>query len=136
MNMRFVRITIIKMSRPEKDNLNQELQYLGQSLGLFSERDKDKSCFRIFIVLVKSLKTGRSLTSDEIAEQTNLSRGTVIHHLNRLMESGIVVSQKNYYMLAVDNIEELVELAKNNVVKTFDALKMTARNIDKKLELD
>lgn len=134
--MRFVRITIIKMSKPEKDNLNQELQYLGQSLGLFSERDKDKSCFRIFIVLVKSLKTGVRLTSDEIAEQTNLSRGTVIHHLNRLMESGIVVSQKNYYMLAVDNIEELVELAKNNVVKTFDALKMTARNIDKKLELD
>ena len=57
--MRFVRITIIRTGKPEKDNLNQELQYLGESLGLFSERDKDKSCFRIFIVLVKSLKTGR-----------------------------------------------------------------------------
>jgi len=133
--MRFVRITIIRTGKPEKDNLNQELQYLGESLGLFSERDKDKSCFRIFIVLVKSLKTGRRLTSDEIADQTNLSRGTVIHHLNRLMESGIVVSQKNYYMLAVDSIEELVDMAKNNIIKTFDNLKLTAKNIDKKLEL-
>ncbi len=133
--MRFVRITIIKTGKPEKDNLNQELQFLGESLGLFSERDKDKSCFRIFIVLVKSLKTGRSLTSDEIADQTNLSRGTVIHHLNRLMESGIVVNQKSYYMLAVDSIEELVDLAKNNIIKTFDNLKATAKNIDKKLEL-
>jgi len=51
------------------------------------------------------------------------------------MESGIVVSQKNYYMLAVDNMEELVELLKNNLVKTFDNLKPVARNIDKKLEL-
>jgi len=133
--MRFVRITIIRAGKPEKDNLNQELQYLGESLGLFSERDKDKSCFRIFITLVKALKTDTHLTSDEIAEQTNLSRGTVIHHLNRLMESGIVVSQKNYYMLAVDNIEELVDLARNNIMKTFDNLKITARNIDKKLGL-
>lgn len=133
--MRFVRITIIKTGKPEKDNLNQELQYLGESLGLFSERDKDKSCFRIFIVLVKALKTGRRLSSDEIADQTNLSRGTVIHHLNRLMESGIVVSQKSYYMLAVDCIEELVDMAKNNIIKTFDNLKLTAKNIDKKLEL-
>lgn len=133
--MRFIKITIIRTGKPEKDNLNAELQYLGQSLGLFSERDKDKSCFRIFIVLVKSLKTGRKFSSDEIAEQTNLSRGTVIHHLNRLMESGIVVGQKSYYMLAVDNIEELVDLAQNNVMKTLDNLRATAKNIDKKLEL-
>lgn len=133
--MHFVRITIIKTGRPEKDNLNQELQYLGQSLGLFSERDKDKSCFRIFIVLVKALKSQKRLTSDDIALQTQLTRGTVIHHLNRLMESGIVLNQKNYYMLSVDSIEELVEIVKNNVVKTFDNLKTTAKNIDKKLEL-
>jgi hypothetical protein len=51
------------------------------------------------------------------------------------MESGIVVSQKNYYMLAVDNMEELVDLVKNNLVKTFESLKPTARSIDKRLEL-
>lgn len=130
-----MRITIIRARKPERDNINQELQYLGESLGLFSERDKDKSCFRIFIVLVKALKTGSKLTSDEIAEQTNLSRGTVIHHLTRLMDAGIVISQKNYYMLAVDNIEELVELAKNNIMKTLENLKNIAKNIDKKLEL-
>jgi predicted transcriptional regulator len=133
--MRFIKITIIKSSRPDKDNLNQELQYLGQSLGLFSDRDKDKSCFRIFIVLVKSLKTNIKLTSDDIADQTHLSRGTVIHHLNRLMEAGIVINQKNYYMLGVDNMQELVELVKQNLIKTTDALKATAKAIDNKLEL-
>jgi len=133
--MRFVRITIIKIRKPEKDNINQELQYLGQSLGFFSERDKDKSLFRIFIVLVKALKANHSLTSDDIAALTNLSRGTVIHHLNRLMESGIIVSEKNTYTLSVDSLEELVELVRGNVNKTFDTLKRVARNIDGKLEL-
>ncbi len=133
--MRFTRITIIRMRKPEQENINDELQFLGESLGLFSERDKDKSCFRIFIVLIKALKAGHKLSSDEIAELTNLTRGTVIHHLNRLMESGIVVSQRNHYMLAVDSMEELVGLVRNNLMKTFDHLKPIAKNIDKKLEL-
>jgi predicted transcriptional regulator len=133
--MRFTRITIIRIKRPEQDHVNDELKYLGESLGLFNERDKDKSCFRIFIVLLKALKLGQRMTSDEIADKTNLSRGTIIHHLTRLMESGIVVSQKNYYMLSVDNMEELVDLVKNNLAKTFDNLKPIARDIDRKLEL-
>jgi predicted transcriptional regulator len=133
--MRFTRITIIRIKKPEQDHINEELRFLGESLGLFNERDKDKSCFRIFIALLKSLKTNHRLTSDEIADRTNLTRGTVVHHLNRLMESGIVVNQKGYYILAVDNMEELVELVKNNLTKTFDNLKPIARNIDKKLEL-
>jgi predicted transcriptional regulator len=86
-------------------------------------------------VLVKSLKTNIKLTSDDIADQTHLSRGTVIHHLNRLMEAGIVINQKNYYMLGVDNMQELVELVKQNLIKTTDALKATAKAIDNKLEL-
>ena len=133
--MRFIKITIIKSIKPERDNLNAELQYLGQSLGLFSDRDKDKSCFRIFIVLVKSLKTGLKLTSDDIAEQTHLTRGTIIHHLNRLMEAGIVVTHRNCYMLVVDNMQELVELVKENIIKTTDSLRIIARDIDNKLEL-
>ena len=133
--MRFVRITIIRTRRPEKDNINDELQYLGYSLGLFSERDKDKSCFRIFIVLLKALKSGTKLSSDELAARTNLSRGTVVHHLNRLMEAGIVMSERSYYILSVDNLQELVELARGNINKTFDNLKSVAKNLDQKLEL-
>jgi predicted transcriptional regulator len=133
--MRFIRITIIRTRKPEKDNLNEELQYLGNSLGLFSERDKDKSCFRIFIVLLKALKTGTRMTSDEIAARTDLTRGTVIHHLNRLMESGIVLNERSHYMLSVDNLQELVEVVRNNVNKTCDALKDIAKNIDRKLDL-
>jgi predicted transcriptional regulator len=133
--MRFTRITIIRMRKPQEESINTDLQFLGESLGLFSERDKDKSCFRIFIVLIKALKSRIKLTSDDIADRTNLTRGTVIHHLNRLMEAGIVVSEKSHYILSVDNMQELVELVRNNLTKTFDNLKGVAKKIDDKLEL-
>ena len=54
------RITIIRMRRPETPSLNEELQWFGSSLGLFNLRDKDKSCFRIFIELLKATKTNNN----------------------------------------------------------------------------
>ena len=65
------RITIIRERRPVR-NLNEELQWLGNSLGLFNLRDKDKSCFRIFIELLKAAKVDKPLTSDEIAVNLDL----------------------------------------------------------------
>ena len=80
------RITIVQIRKPAEHNVNQELQWFGTSLGLFNLRDKDKSTFRLFIELLKSAKANHMLTSDELAAKLALSRGTIIHHINKLME--------------------------------------------------
>ena len=49
------KITVIKVRRSHGADINRELQWLGNSLGLFNVRDKDSSCFRVFITLVKEL---------------------------------------------------------------------------------
>ena len=85
------RITIINIRKPKEQNINEELQWFGTSLGLFNLRDKDKSCFRVFIELLKSAKQKQIVTSDELASKLGLSRGTIIHHINKLLESGLVV---------------------------------------------
>jgi predicted transcriptional regulator len=128
------KVTIVKISKPER-NLNQELQWFGDSLGLFNLRDKDKSCFRIFIELLKAAKLKNPLTSDEIAERLNLSRGTVIHHINKLMESGIVVHHKNKYMLRVENLSSLIDELHRDIRRTCIALKEIAKDIDKSMGL-
>jgi len=136
--MAFVRITITHVSKPvaREPSLNDELQWLGASLGFFNLRDKDKSLFRIFIALLKALKSGHSgLTSDELAMQLQLSRATIIHHLNKLMEAGLVSSVRTRYVLNVSTLEELVELTRRNVDRTFDDLKRVAHDIDRKMEL-
>ena len=48
------KVVLIKVRRPEGGNVNADLQWLGNSLGLFNLRDKDSSCFRIFITLVRN----------------------------------------------------------------------------------
>ncbi len=124
------KITIINIKRPNLDTVNNKLQWLGSSLGLFNLRDKDRSCFRIFIELLKATKAKQPLSSDEIAYRLNLSRGTVVHHINKLIESGIVVTEGKKYVLRVDNLNALVDEIEKDLTRTCEELKGIAKDID------
>lgn len=129
------RITIVNIRKPAEHNVNQELQWFGSSLGLFNLRDKDKSTFRVFIELLKSAKTDNPLTSDELAVKLSLSRGTIIHHINKLMESGIVIHEGNTYILRVDSLKSLINEMEKDIKRACDDLKEVAKEIDERLGL-
>ena len=129
------RVTIIRVDRPSDNDINNSLQWFGNSLGLFSLRDKDKSCFRIFIELLKASKTKDPLSSDELAAKLALTRGTVVHHVNKLMDSGLVVSRGRRYILRVSNLSSLVEELHKDVSETCRDLRDVAEQIDRCLGL-
>ncbi|MDP6648384.1 MAG: winged helix-turn-helix domain-containing protein [Candidatus Woesearchaeota archaeon] len=134
--MRYIqRITITNIRKPVQRNVNQELQWLGSSLGLFNLRDKDKSCFRVFIELVKTAKKGVPLSSDELAFRLGLSRGTVIHHIHKLLDSGIVVQANKGYILRVDSLRELIDEVEKDLRRTCNDLRSMAQEIDESLGL-
>src|SRR3989338_4610954 len=126
------RITIVNIRKPSEHNVNQELQWFGSSLGLFNLRDRDKSTIRAFIELLKSAKRHDTLTSDELAARLVLSRGTIIHHINKLMESGIVIHEGNSYPLRVENLKSLIEEVEKDIKRACDDLKEVAKEIDKR----
>ncbi|MBT4825053.1 HTH domain-containing protein [Candidatus Woesearchaeota archaeon] len=127
------KITIIRVRKPVQGNINHELQWLGSSLGLFGLRDKDKSCFRLFIELIKSTKKGKALSSDDLANKLHLSRGTVVHHLHKLQNSGIIVSENKGYLLRVNRLKNLILEIEKDMKRTLDDMKEMADEIDKKL---
>ena len=135
MRYSYQRITIINLRKPSEKSLNKELQWFGTSLGLFNLRDKDKSLFRIFIELLKSAKSKKTLSSDELALRLGLTRGTVVHHINKLISAGIVVTEGNKYALRVDNLKDLVEQVERDIKRTCEELKEVADDIDRNLGL-
>lgn len=130
--MTFKEITL-KKAGFKKKGLNEELQWFSDSLGLSSLRDKSRSCFRIFIELLKTTKMQKPVSSDELAFKLNLTRGTVVHHLNKLIDAGIVVSQKNKYLLRTTSLKKLTEALKKDTQEFFDAVLPIAEEIDKAL---
>ncbi|MFT4325915.1 MAG: winged helix-turn-helix domain-containing protein [Candidatus Woesearchaeota archaeon] len=129
------RITIVKSEKPQTTNINEELFWLGGSLGLFGTRDKDKSCFRVFIELLRQARAQNRVSSDEIAETLNLSRGTVIHHINKLMDAGIVIATHNRYYLKVSSLAKLIALMREDLNQQMKELEDIAKDIDDKLRL-
>ena len=127
------RVTIVRVRKSSTDNVNQELQWLGNSLGLFNLRDKDSSCFRLFITLVRTSKQRRPLTSDEIAQHLKLSRGTVIHHLTKLMEAGIAVKEHKGYILREGSLRDVIKDLHRDMEAAFAELEEVAKEIDERL---
>src|SRR3989344_1731602 len=125
------RVTVVRIRRGAEGNVNADLQWLGNSLGLFGLRDKDSSCFRIFITLVK--KADNPLSSDDIAERLDLSRGTVVHHLIKLMDSGIVVREKEGYILREQSLLRLIEEIGRDTESLFSELREVAKEIDERI---
>ena len=121
------------MRRPSRQNLNEDLQWFGQCLGLFSLRDKDKSMFRIFIELLKAARQGEGMTSDDLAERLQLTRGTVVHHLHKLLESGIVTYEGRWYVLRDPRLERLVDEIEKDLLRACSDLKAAAQQIDERM---
>jgi predicted transcriptional regulator len=129
------RITIVNVRRPTEVSVNDELQWFGHTLGLFGERDRDKSCFRIFIELIKAIKATGGLSSDELADKLGLTRATVIHHLNTLMERGIVIHEGNRYIMRGDKLSLLVDDLQRDMERAVSEMRQAAKELDKLLRL-
>lgn len=127
------KITIVKVRRGAGHNINHELQWLGNSLGLFNLRDRDSSCFRVFITLVRRSRRNEPVSSDVIAERLHLSRGTVVHHLTKLMDSGIVIREKRGYLLRESNLKNLVKDVQRDVYAVLSEMEEVAKEIDERL---
>lgn len=128
--MRIQKITLIKTRPPSEGTVNEHLQWLGGSLGLFTKRDKDRSCFRVFIELLRETKIQEGLSSDEIADRLNLTRGTVVHHLHRLEESGLIEGKKGKYYLIRDDLQSIIADIKQSVETILKDLETNAKHLD------
>ncbi len=131
----FKQINIRSIEKRDNNELNKDLQWLSDSLGLFNPRDKEKSCFRVFLELIKAKKEDKLISSDEIAFNSHLSRGAVIHHLNNLTNHGFIVCYKKRYALGSKDVESLILNLESEINSVMKEMKKTAKGIDKELGL-
>lgn len=126
------RITIIQLRKSNLEDLNSKIQWLGNSLGLFNERDKDRSCYRLFVELLKF--PDREVSSDELAYRLGLSRSAVVHHLNKLIKAGLVVSEKKRYRLRAGTLSELLNEIQFDFERMLSDLRKVAKEIDENIK--
>ncbi len=129
------RIVIRRVEPPYEKSVERDLEWIGQSLGL-SSLDRDKTTMDVFKLVVRATEEGKGISSSEIAQKINLSRGAVIHHLNNLQAAGLVVRQGRAYLSRSRSMVRTIQEVEEDIKRIFDRMEETAKEIDRAFGLD
>lgn len=128
------KIKLKKIETPPPGDIKTDIDFICRSFGYFSQRDKNSTAGRIFRLLVRETAEGTNgFTSDEIAEALNLSRGTIVYHLNSFIAAGLVVRERNLYRLRSQSLQKSIEEIKQDTQRIFNEMLKIAQAIDEEL---
>jgi DNA-binding MarR family transcriptional regulator len=126
---------IIDVKMPDTTSLGSDVEWICRCFGFFESRDKARTAARIFKALLGVAKEGKGLSSDEMAEEIGLTRGAMVHHLNKLIRSGMVIRREGRYELRGRSLRRTVREIKRDVDRIFENAEEVAESIDKNLNL-
>jgi DNA-binding MarR family transcriptional regulator len=116
-------------------DVEKDLEWICRSFGFLEPRDKRRTAYRVFRAIIKAARNNNGLSSDEIAEELVLSRGTIVHHLNKMIKSGLVIYHEGQYKLRGRNLVTTIEEIQLDTERIFDNLKDVSKTIDDLLHL-
>jgi len=123
-------IRYIAVPREDDDDVNADIDYIYQALGLGDERDDvGRSVFR---ALVKSSLKGQGISSRDIMELSAVSQAAVIYHLNLFQRSGLVVKDGRNYILRGFSLVSALEELEADMRRRFESLRHVAKKIEDK----
>ena len=127
-------VTIKRVSSPAPGSLNDDIDFISKSLGYFSQRDKNDTAGRIFRLLVtECCSDSEGLTSDDIGKRLNQSRGSIVHHLNNFITTGLLVKESNLYRLRSNSLQKCIDEIKEDINRIFKQMTKIAIEIDERL---
>jgi len=127
--------TILDVRMVPMVDIEQDIEWICKSFGFLESRDKEKTASKIFRTILEAAKKGEGLSSDELAEKLGLSRGTMVHHLNKLIKSGLIIHHQGRYKLRAFSLQRTVEEVKRDIARVFENISQVAKSIDENLGL-
>lgn len=126
---------IIRSVEKPSDNQPQVLiKWFCEVFGLANDDEDNGIEEQILMRFAKAAYQGHGIPSSELKLDKDIARSTVIYHLNRLMDMGIIIKRgRKYYLRAMDmskTIEEIEYDLNREIMKMLD----TAKEMDKLFE--
>ncbi len=126
------KIVIKKVEEPFSSDPVAEIEWICQTLGFFEPIDKDKTAASIFKEILKASENNQKpLSSTSLSSSLNMSRGSIINHLNNLQRSGLIIRQGRFYYPRSKSVSRTIQEIEEDIDRIFEKMKKTAREIDK-----
>lgn len=128
------RIRLRKIRTPPAGSIDNDIDFICRSFGYFSKRDKNNTAGRIFqYIIKKTAENNEGVTSDEIANELDLTRGAIVYHLNDFISAGLVIRERNLYRLRSHCLKKSIDEIRNDTQRIFNEMMKIAEEIDEEL---
>ncbi|MFH1642588.1 MAG: winged helix-turn-helix domain-containing protein [Nanoarchaeota archaeon] len=128
--------TIKQFKQPITKNIGSDIEWICNSMGFISSRDQDKTAFKILKALIKKAKHQKGLTSKELTKIVNPTIGSVIYHLKKLMNAGLVVKLGPSYELRMNSLYATIQEIEKDVLSSLENIKKISIEIDSSAGLE
>ena len=128
--------TVKKLREPVEKKLDEDIEWVCNSLGFLTTRDQDKTAYRILKALIQSAREGKGLTSEELTQYVEPTIGSVIYHLKKLMKAGLVVKLNSTYELRMNSFLKTIDEIEREIIGTLGDIKKIAKDIDSTVGLE
>ena len=129
-------ISIREVERPAEHDIEGDIQWICECLGLAdSEND---IAVDIFKELLRATKDREGITTREIVDHEKtakkVTQGAVVYHLNIFTIRGIVVKEGRKYFLRSANLDDMMEVLEQDMLRRMKKMRELAKHIDKEFE--
>jgi predicted transcriptional regulator len=128
--------TVKKLREPLEKQLDEDIEWVCNSLGFLTLRDQDKTASKILNALIQSAGEGKGLTSEELTQHVEPTISSVIYHLKKLMKAGLVVKLNSTYELRMNSFFKTIDEIEREIISTLRDIKKIAKDIDKTVGLE
>ncbi len=128
-------ITIRSVEKPDYNDPKALLKWFCTTFGLIENPEgKDSVEEQILVRFIYAARQNRNLSVSDLKISPKMPRSTLIYHLNRLVDAGIISKKGHTYKLRANDISRVVEEINYDVSREFMRILDTAKEFDRLIE--
>ncbi len=129
------KIVIRAVDRPAYKNPDEFIRWLCEALGLSNPNEKGSIEAEILKRFIVAAASNTGISSSQIALEPKVARSTVIYHLNRFIDSGLLVKKGRLYYLRAQELSTAIEEIEYDINREMMRILDAAREFDRAFDI-
>ncbi len=128
-------LKIKQLDKPLNGEVEEDINWICDSLGLCSGRDVDSTTNKIIIEILEQRANLNPVSTNKLSEDLELKQGIINHHLRALINSGLIIRENKQIFIRGGSLKEAVKEMRRDALRLFEDIEEMAEIVDKELGL-
>lgn len=125
--------TELLQQKKASQDIDIELASLCKMMRIMSDRDTDGTLPQVLKIMMVEGR-GKPVGGSDLSRISGINRITIIHHLGRLEDAGLVRRAEGKYILKIQSAEDMLMEFRKEMEKHFSEMDEMARLIDEQFD--